>query len=94
MGSSRCVFVLGVIVGLLVAVWRHQAVTPAAAFERSSSTSHAVGIADTSTSSVYYGNCAEARAAGAAPIYWGQPGYRPPLDRDNDGVACEPYLPR
>jgi endonuclease YncB( thermonuclease family) len=38
---------------------------------------------------VYYRNCAEARAAGAAPIYRGQPGYRPGLDRDNDGVACE-----
>lgn len=38
---------------------------------------------------VYYANCAEARAAGAAPIYRGQPGYRPALDRDGDGVACE-----
>ncbi|MBI4496326.1 MAG: thermonuclease family protein [Chloroflexi bacterium] len=38
---------------------------------------------------VYYANCTEARAAGAAPIYRGQPGYRPGLDRDNDGVACE-----
>lgn len=42
-----------------------------------------------SPSSVYYRNCAEARAAGAAPIYRGQPGYRPGLDRDGDGVACE-----
>lgn len=39
--------------------------------------------------SAYYKNCAAARAAGAAPIYRGQPGYRPGLDRDNDGVACE-----
>ena len=38
---------------------------------------------------VYYKNCSEARAAGAAPIYQGQPGYRPGLDRDGDGVACE-----
>lgn len=38
---------------------------------------------------VYYANCDEARRAGAAPIYRGQPGYRPGLDRDNDGVACE-----
>lgn len=36
-----------------------------------------------------YGNCSEARAAGVAPIYRGQPGYSPKLDRDNDGVACE-----
>ncbi|MFZ3319008.1 excalibur calcium-binding domain-containing protein [Mycobacterium sp.] len=39
--------------------------------------------------SVYYPNCKAARAAGAAPIYRGQPGYRPGLDRDGDGVACE-----
>mgnify|MGYP004686788785 CR=1 FL=1 len=41
-------------------------------------------------SSVYYESCADARAAGAAPLYRGQPGYRPGLDRDGDGVACEP----
>ncbi|WP_374470954.1 excalibur calcium-binding domain-containing protein [Phenylobacterium sp.] len=34
-------------------------------------------------------NCAAARAAGAAPLRRGQPGYGPHLDRDNDGVACE-----
>ena len=38
---------------------------------------------------VYYPNCAAARAAGAAPIYKGEPGYRLALDRDKDGVACE-----
>lgn len=37
----------------------------------------------------YYPNCAAARAAGVAPIYVGQPGYRAGLDRDHDGVACE-----
>ncbi|MEV0947853.1 excalibur calcium-binding domain-containing protein [Rhodococcus sp. NPDC049939] len=37
----------------------------------------------------YYKNCTAARAAGAAPIYVGEPGYRSKLDRDNDGVACE-----
>lgn len=37
----------------------------------------------------YYANCKEARAAGAAPLYQGDPGYRPELDRDRDGVACE-----
>jgi hypothetical protein len=40
--------------------------------------------------SVYYANCDAARAAGAAPIRQGQPGYRTALDRDHDGVACEP----
>lgn len=39
--------------------------------------------------SVYYPNCAAARAAGAAPLYVGEPGYRSGLDRDGDGIACE-----
>ena len=39
--------------------------------------------------SVYYQNCSEARAAGAAPLYRDDPGYRSGLDRDNDGIACE-----
>ncbi len=34
-------------------------------------------------------NCAAARAAGAAPVYAGDPGYQPKLDRDRDGVGCE-----
>lgn len=37
----------------------------------------------------YYANCSAAKAAGAAPIYAGQAGYRAALDRDSDGVACE-----
>ena len=41
------------------------------------------------SSGVYYRNCKAARDAGAAPLYRGQPGYRPELDRDNDGIACE-----
>lgn len=45
--------------------------------------------APTTGSSVYYKNCAEACADGVAPIYRGQPGYRPGLDRDGDGIACE-----
>ncbi|MBN9745883.1 hypothetical protein DMP23_33195 [Amycolatopsis sp. A1MSW2902] len=38
---------------------------------------------------VYYKNCAAAKAAGAAPLHVGEPGYRSGLDRDGDGVACE-----
>lgn len=38
-----------------------------------------------------YANCAEARAAGAAPVRRGEFGYGAHLDRDNDGVGCEPY---
>lgn len=41
-----------------------------------------------------YRNCTEARAAGAAPIRAGEPGYGQHLDRDGDGVACEPWRGR
>lgn len=34
-------------------------------------------------------NCAAARAAGAAPVRRGDPGYGAHLDRDNDGIGCE-----
>lgn len=42
-------------------------------------------------SSWSYRNCRAARAAGAAPLYIGQPGYGPHMDGDGDGIACEPY---
>ncbi|MEH7526372.1 excalibur calcium-binding domain-containing protein, partial [Bacillus sp. JJ1503] len=38
---------------------------------------------------VNYKNCSEARAAGAAPIYKGEPGYAKHLDRDGDGIGCD-----
>jgi hypothetical protein len=38
---------------------------------------------------VYYEDCYAANEAGAAPIYEGQPGYRPELDWDGNGIACE-----
>jgi endonuclease YncB( thermonuclease family) len=42
----------------------------------------------------YYRNCKDARAAGAAPLYRGKPGYRPEMDGDGDGIACEPWRGR
>lgn len=39
--------------------------------------------------STYYENCSAAKAAGAAPVYRGDPGYGSHLDRDDDGVGCE-----
>lgn len=42
------------------------------------------------SSSRLYDNCAEAGAAGDLPILRGQRGYGRHLDRDGDGVACEP----
>lgn len=37
----------------------------------------------------FYQNCDAVRAAGAAPILAGQPGYSKKLDRDGDGIGCE-----
>lgn len=36
-----------------------------------------------------FANCSAARAAGADPVYAGDPGYGRHLDRDGDGVGCE-----
>ena len=38
---------------------------------------------------VYYPNCDAVRAAGQAPLYRDSPGYRPDLDHNGDGVACQ-----
>lgn len=53
---------------------------------------YAVGAPDPTLveQSVSYGSCKAAWAAGAAPLYAGQPGYRSDMDGDGDGVACEP----
>ena len=49
----------------------------------------APGPAPEAAPSTSYANCAAVRAAGAAPLRVGQPGYSRTLDRDGDGVACE-----
>jgi hypothetical protein len=53
----------------------------------------AIGVAASEGGLVgpYYPRCAAARAAGVAPLHVGEPGYRPQLDADRDGIACEPY---
>ncbi|MBT2523688.1 DUF1524 domain-containing protein [Arthrobacter sp. ISL-28] len=45
--------------------------------------------AQAAPAATYYANCSAVRAAGAAPIFAGQPGYSAKLDRDGDGVGCE-----
>ena len=42
-----------------------------------------------SPGAVSYANCDAARAAGAAPVHRGDPGYAAPLDRDGDGTGCD-----
>ena len=66
----------------LVAAPRAAAPAPAAA-------APAAPAQESGGSSAYYANCSAAKAAGAAPLYRGDAGYRSALDRDGDGVACE-----
>lgn len=54
---------------------------------------HAPARAASRSAAVFFRNCRDAWAAGLAPMRIGEPGYRPGLDGDSDGVACEP-LPR
>lgn len=49
----------------------------------------AAPVAPVAPAAAYYANCAAARAAGVAPLFEGQAGYRAGLDRDLDGIACE-----
>ncbi|CAJ1493790.1 excalibur calcium-binding domain-containing protein [[Mycobacterium] kokjensenii] len=49
-----------------------------------------IALAPVAAADPYYKNCTAAREAGAAPLYEGDPGYRTELDRDGDGIACEP----
>lgn len=48
-----------------------------------------VDTSQRATSGRYFRSCAEVRAAGLAPLREGDEGYRPGLDGDHDGIACE-----
>lgn len=61
---------------------------PVRTFSSSGSTSNN-GRSRRAASGKFYANCSAARAAGAAPVYRGEPGYARRLDRDGDGVGCE-----
>lgn len=43
----------------------------------------------TSSGPMRFSSCAQACAAGVAPMRRGDPDYDPRLDRNNDGIACE-----
>jgi hypothetical protein len=68
--------------------------SPAAQKSRSSLAPDAPEPRDRPFGGPVFRNCDAARAAGAAPVRRGDPGYGPHLDRDNDGVGCEPYRGR
>lgn len=63
---------------------------PAPVYDRSITIPTATTTSRIVPADAYFRSCAAARAAGASPLYRGQPGYGSHLDRDGDGVACEP----
>lgn len=66
-----------------------QAAAAQAAADRAAQLAAQQAAVPAAPASVYYKNCTAARAAGAAPVYAGTPGYAPHLDRDGDGIGCE-----
>jgi hypothetical protein len=70
-------------------VTRTAAPTAARAPRTRPTTSTAAPLTGGGGGAAYYSTCSAARAAGAAPIRAGEPGYRAGLDRDGDGIACE-----
>jgi hypothetical protein len=87
--SYRCIYVTRIVnVKTRYGLWVTQAEHDAIAHSLSSGCTIPRAPADEGPS-VYYPNCAAARAAGAAPIHVGQEGYRPALDRNGNGIACE-----
>ncbi len=62
---------------------------PSASKSASVSASTSKSAAPSSSAAVYYDTCATAAAAGVTNIPTGAPGYRPGLDSDGDGTACE-----
>jgi Excalibur calcium-binding domain/Protein of unknown function (DUF1524) len=70
-----------------------QIVTPLPSVPQTSVAPNAVSPPATASSAAAaaesFRNCAAARAAGAAPVYVGDPGYSTKLDGDLDGIACE-----
>jgi hypothetical protein len=79
---------------VLVAMVALSSMAMAAGSQQSQPKAKAARRVPARASDVYYPNCDAVRAAGAAPIRRGQPGYRPSLDRDDDGIACEPWRGR
>jgi hypothetical protein len=53
-----------------------------------------IGTASATSADPPYQDCNQARADGRSSIPFTDPAYRPELDLDGDGLACEPGKPR
>lgn len=69
--------------------WAPQRADPAPQRRAARPTPNVPALGLDASAEAYYPNCSAARAAGAAPILRGEPGYSRRLDRDGDGRACE-----
>lgn len=67
----------------------HNISDPADAAGTADSSAPPAPVASPGGRSTYFANCDAARAAGAAPVRLGDPGYGDHLDRDGDGSGCE-----
>lgn len=84
----------GAFLRTLLLVWGAVAIGTGAAMPQLMAVSSAVTTTPQQRAaerSAYHRNCNDVRAAGAAPMYRGQAGYREKLDGDSDGIACERY---
>lgn len=82
---------VGGVVGIGSVAVGHDGVSTAAAAIKPLAVSAGLIRARAPQEGDHWYRCDEARAAGSAPLYIGEPGYRDALDGDGDGVACEPY---
>ncbi|MGV9617068.1 excalibur calcium-binding domain-containing protein [Nocardia xishanensis] len=62
--------------------------TGSSAIDTGSAATGSAGVSQTGSAGGAFANCDDARAAGRAPIFRGEPGYGPHLDPDGDGFAC------
>ncbi|WP_246023482.1 excalibur calcium-binding domain-containing protein [Nocardia yunnanensis] len=63
--------------------------TGSSALDTGSAAIGSAGLTQTgSAGGPVYENCDQARAAGVAPLFRGQPGYSAHLDPDGTGMAC------
>ncbi|MGV9412485.1 excalibur calcium-binding domain-containing protein [Nocardia sp. NPDC003693] len=62
--------------------------TGSSTIDTGSGATGSANLAQTGSAGGSYKNCDEARHAGRAPLFRGEPGYGPHLDPDGDGFAC------
>lgn len=81
----------GLMMGLFTAMSANGGLTGIRSAVQEVAVSSGLARKNTPMPGAHYSGCDDARAAGVAPLYVGEPGYRSEMDGDGDGIACEPY---